>query len=135
LSYLVVCSGFSGKSKDSWDGDCQVVATDVVDLGLLNERPDVGLLEMVELVFVGGSEVGDHAAVVAGNDNTAFSSGLDFVDAVFSVHASGLAGLCQDIGVLVFADATNVDDRVLGEDVLDKLDDITAHSLTSCLPT
>lgn len=81
----------------------------------------MGLLEVVKLVFVGSSKVSDHAAVVAGNDDTAFSGGLDVVDAVLSVDTGLLAGFCEDVGVLVFTDAANVDDRVFGKDVLLKI--------------
>lgn len=78
----------------------------------------MGLLEVLRLVFVGGSKVSNHATVVAGDDNTTLASGLDIVDEVFGVHAGLFTGVGQDIGVLVFADAANEDDRVFGEDVL-----------------
>lgn len=116
--YLVVCSSFLSKSQDSRHRDSQVVSTDIVDLSLLNESPDMGLLEVVKLVFVGSSKVGDHATVVAGDDDTAFSSGLDLVDTVFSVDTGLFAGFRENVGVLVFADAANVGDGIFGEDVL-----------------
>lgn len=98
-----------------------MVSTDIVDLSLLDKSPDMGLLEVVKLVFVGSSKVGNHATVVAGNNNATFSSRLDLVDAVFSVDTSLFAGFCEDVGVLVFADAANVGDGVFGEDVLLKI--------------
>lgn len=70
-----------------------MVTANVVDLGLLDERPNLGLLKMVKLVFIGGSKVGDHAAVVAGDDNTAFSSRLSLINTVFGVDAGSLAGV------------------------------------------
>lgn len=81
----------------------------------------MGLLKVVKLVFVGSSKVGDHATVVASNDNTTFSGGLDLIDTVFGVDTGLFAGLCEDVGVLVFADAADVDDGVFGEDVLLKM--------------
>jgi hypothetical protein len=87
-----------------------MVATNIVNLSLLDQGPHMGLLEMLRLVFVGGGKVSDHATVVAGDDYTTFSSRLDIVHAVFSVHAGLFAGVGQDVGVLVFTDAANVDD-------------------------
>lgn len=78
----------------------------------------MGLLEVVKLVFVGSSKVGDHATVVSSNDNTTFSGGLDLIDTVFGVDTSLFAGFCEDVAVLVFADAANVGDGVFGKDVL-----------------
>jgi hypothetical protein len=119
--YLVVCGSLFSKSQNSRHRDSQVVSTDVVDLGLLNKSPDMGLLKVLNLVFVGSSKVGDHATVVASDDNTTFSGGLDLVDAVFSVDTGLFAGLFKDVGVLVFADAANVHDGVFGEHVLLKI--------------
>lgn len=78
----------------------------------------MGLLEVIKLVLVGSSKVSNHAAVMAGNNNTAFSGGLDIVDTILSVDTGLLAGFCEDVGVLVFTDAANEGDGVLGEDVL-----------------
>lgn len=121
MIYLVVCGSLLSKSQNSRHRDSQVVSTDIVDLSLLNKSPDMGLLKVLNLVFVGSSKVGDHATVVAGNDNTTFSGGLDIVDAVFSVDTGLFAGLFEDVGVLVFADAADIDDGVFGEHVLLKI--------------
>jgi hypothetical protein len=99
-----------------------VVTTNIVELGLLNERPDLGLLKMFNFVLVGGSKVSAHAAVVAGDNDTALSSGLSIVDAVFGVDTSLLAGLLKDLSVLVLADAADVQSRVLGQNVLREMD-------------
>lgn len=117
-AYLVMSRSLFGQSENRRHADSQMVSTDVVNLSLLHERPDIGLLQMLNLVFVGGSKVGDHATIVAGDDHATFSSRLSFVDAVFDVDASLFAGLSEDIGVLVFADTANVHDGVFGEDVL-----------------
>jgi hypothetical protein len=95
-----------------------VVATNVVDLGLLDERPDVGLLQMLNLVLVGSGEVGAHAAVVASDHNTALASRLDLVDAVLGVDAGLVAGILEDIGILVLTDTADVHDGVIGQHVL-----------------
>jgi hypothetical protein len=97
-----------------------VVATDVVELSLLDQRPDVGLLQVLNLVLVGSSEVGAHAAVVASDNNTALASGLSLVHTVLGVDTSLLAGFLQDVTELVLANAANVDDGVLGEQVLER---------------
>jgi hypothetical protein len=76
------------------------------------------LLQMLKLVLIGGSEVRDHAAVVASNDHTALSSGLDIINTIFGVHAGLLASLLQEVGIFVLTDAANVGYRVIWEDVL-----------------
>lgn len=116
---LVLGGSLLSESQDGGNADCQVVTTHVVDLSLLDERPDVGLLQVVELVLVGSGKVGAHAAVVAGDDDTALAGGLSIVDTVLGVDTSLLAGLLQDLAVLVVADAANVDDGVVREQVLE----------------
>ena len=95
-----------------------MVSTDVVDLGLLNERPDLGLLQVLDLVLVGSSKVGAHAAVVTSDDNTTLTGGLGFIDTVLGVDTGLLTGLLEDVTVLVLTDAADVDNRLLGEEVL-----------------
>ena len=73
---------------------------------------------MLDFVLIGRGEMGAHAAVVAGDNHTALSSGLNIIHAVFSVHTRQPAGLLKSFGVLVFANAANVEDRIVGEDVL-----------------
>lgn len=88
----------------------EVVAADVVELGVLNEVPDLGALEVVEVVVVGGGEVGAEAAVVAGDDDAAAAGGVLGVDAVLDAQADLLDGVAQDAGVLVVAHAAQVHD-------------------------
>ena len=95
-----------------------MVASDVVDLGVLHEGPDLGLLQVVEVIVVGGAEVGAERAVVAGDDDAAAARGVLVVDAVLDAEAGGLDGVAQDGGVLVVADAAEVDDAVGGQEVL-----------------
>lgn len=59
-----------------------MITTNVVDLGVLHQAPDLGLLEVVEAVVIGGAQVGAHAAVVAGDDDAAAAGGLGRLDAV-----------------------------------------------------
>jgi hypothetical protein len=121
LNYLVLGSCLLSEGKDGGDADSQVETTDVEELGLLHERPDVGLLQVLKLVLVGSSEMSAHAAVVASDDDTALAGGLGLVDTVLSVDAGLLAGLLQDITILVLADTANVDNRVVGKKVLYRL--------------
>lgn len=93
-----------------------MVATDKVCLALLDDVPV--LLKVVKLVAVGGSKVGAQAAVVASDNDTATASGLGLVDAVADLKASLLGGIGEDVGVLVLANAAEVDDGLGGEDVL-----------------
>ena len=95
-----------------------MIAADVVDLGLLHEFPDLGGLEMGELVLVRGVESRDHGAVVAGDDDAAAAGGVGGVDEVFGAEAGGGAGRAEGFGVFVFADAADEEDGGGGEDVL-----------------
>lgn len=97
-----------------------MVATDVVDLCVLDETPDLRLLQVLDLVVVGSGQVGAHAAVVAGNDNTATASGVLLIVAVLNAKADLLDRLLQNLGVLVLADAADEDGGVGREDVLRK---------------
>lgn len=116
---LVLGGSFLGEGQNGGNTDSQVVATDVVDLSLLNERPDMGLLQVLNLVLVGSGEVSAHAAVVTGDDDTALAGGLHIVDTVLGVDTSLLAGLLQDLAILVLTDAADVDNGVVREQVLD----------------
>jgi len=126
-TYLVLSSSLLGKSQDSRNGDGQVVSTNVVDLSLLDQIPDLRLLQVLGLVLISGSKVGAHAAVMASDDDTALAGGLNIVDTVFSVDTSLGASVLQEIGVFILANAANVDDRVVGEDVLDNLSKTDFH--------
>jgi hypothetical protein len=119
FTHLVLSSGFLTKSDDGGHTDSQVVATDIVELGLLNQRPDLGLLQVLDLILIGSSEVGAHTAVVASDDNTALTGGLSLINTVLSVDTSLLAGLLEDVTELVLADAADVDNGLLREHVLE----------------
>lgn len=93
-------------------------ATNVEDIGVLGQSPNLGLLQVLDVVVVGGTEVGAQGAVVAGDDGAAATGGLLGVDAVLDAEAGGLDGVVQGGGVLVVADAAEVDDAVGGQDVL-----------------
>lgn len=93
-----------------------MVATNEVCLALLDNVPV--LLQVVELVAVGGSKIGDQATVVASDDDTAAASGLLLIDTVANLKTSLLGSICEDVGVLVLANAAEVDDGLGREDVL-----------------
>lgn len=113
---LVLGSGLLSESHDGGDRDGQVVATNEVDLGLLDKVPV--LLQVLDLVAVGGGKVGAHATVVASDDDTTATGGLLLVVAVDGAETDLLVSLDQLLSVLVLANASNKDDRVGGEDVL-----------------
>lgn len=115
---LVLGRCLFGDGEDRRDANGQEEAANVVVLGFLDERPDGGLLKVVELVLVRGRKMGAEGAVVAGDDNTAAAGGNGLVDAVFGVQTGFLAGFGKDVGVLVLTDATDVHDGVGGKDVL-----------------
>jgi hypothetical protein len=76
------------------------------------------LLQVVKLVAVGSSEVGAQAAVVASDNDTATAGGLSLVDTVADLKTSLLSGISENVGVLVLANAAEVDDRLGRENVL-----------------
>lgn len=96
----------------------EVVTTNIVHLGALNKAPDLGLLQVVQVVVVGGAQVGAETPVVAGDNDTAAAGGLGGLDAVLDTEAGLLDGVLEDSGILVVADTTEIDDAVVREDVL-----------------
>jgi hypothetical protein len=65
--------------------------------------------------------VGAHAAVVASDYDTTLSGGLGLIDTVLSVDASLLTGLFEDVTELVLTDATDVDNGLLREHILENV--------------
>lgn len=96
----------------------EVVTTDVDHLGALGQRPDLGLLQMLQVIVVRGAEEGAERPVVAGDDNTALAGADLLVDAVLDPQADSTDGVLEDGGVLVVADTADVDYAVGGQDVL-----------------
>lgn len=117
-TYLVLCSGFLSQREHGRDADCQVEATEVKDLCLLGQSPDMGLLQVVELVFIGSCEMGNQTSVVTGNDDTTAASWLSFIHTVLSAHTGFLASFLENCAIFVFANASNVHDGVVREEVL-----------------
>lgn len=95
-----------------------MISTNVVSLGILNQLPNLGLLQMVEVVVVGGSQIRAHAAVMARDDHTATAGGVLRVDAVLDTQTGLLDGIMKDSGVLVVAHTTDVDHAVGRQDIL-----------------
>lgn len=96
----------------------EVVTTNVVNLGILNELPDFGGLQVLKIVLVGSTEISAQASVVAGNDNTATASGLLGVNTVLDSETSSLDCIAEDGGVLVVTNTTKVNDAVIRQHVL-----------------
>jgi hypothetical protein len=95
-----------------------MVTTDIVSLSVLNEGPNLRLLQVLNIVVVGRAQFRTHAAVVAGDDDGA-AARLDLgVHTVFDAKASLLDSIVEDGGVLVVANTTDVNDAVGGQDVL-----------------
>ena len=116
-AYLVIGGSLLSKRLDGWYADSQVEATNVVNLGVLDLLPDVVLLQMLDLVVVGSSEVGAHGAVVASDDNTAAAGGRLLVVEVLGLDTSICRDLLKSLTVLVLANAADVYDRLGLEDV------------------
>lgn len=96
----------------------EVVTTNIEHLSVLNQAPNLGLLQVVQSIVVRGAQISAHAAVVAGNDHATAAGRLGRLDAVLDPQAGLLDGITQDGGVLVVADAAQVDDTVVGQQVL-----------------
>lgn len=116
--HLVVGGGFFGQRQDGRHAHGQMVTADEIKRGLLNERPDVGRLEMIDFVLVGGSQVRAHATVVTGDDDAAAAGGDIGVHTIFHAEAGFLAGGAEDIGIFVGTDTADVEDGLGWEDVL-----------------
>ena len=95
-----------------------MVTADVDDLGALGESPDLGLLQVLQVVVVRSAQRGAQRPVVASDDGSAETRGNLLVDAVLDAQAGGAHGVLEDGGVLVVTDTTDVDDAVRGQDVL-----------------
>jgi hypothetical protein len=92
--------------------------TDVVDLSVLNELPDLGLLQVVKIVVVGSTEISAQASVVTSDDGTATAGLLLRIDTVLNSKASSLDSIVENGRVLVVTSTTDVDDTVGRKDVL-----------------
>jgi hypothetical protein len=95
-----------------------VVATNVEHLGALSQSPDVGPLQVLEVVVVRRTERRAERAVVASDDDGAPAGRHLGVDPVLDTQADGADGVLEDGGVLVVADAADVDHAVGRENVL-----------------
>ena len=93
-------------------------ATNVVDLGVLNKLPDLGLLQVVKIVVVGSTKISAQASVVASNDGTATTGLLLGINTVLNSETSSLDSIVKNGRVLVVASTTDVDDAVGRKDVL-----------------
>ncbi len=67
--------------------DREVVAADIEDVGGLDHLPDLRSIQVVDLVVIGGGEVGAHGAMLVSDDDTAFAGRGGWVDVVFYVEA------------------------------------------------
>lgn len=87
-----------------------MVPTHEIHSGLLDERPDLGRLEVLDFVLVGGSEMGAHGAVVAGDDDTAAAGRVVGRSEVLGSETSFGAGIAEDVGVFVRPHGADVED-------------------------
>jgi len=91
-----------------------MIATDVVDLRLLDKLPDLWRLQMVKFVAVCGSKIGAHGSVMASDNDTASSSRLFLIYTVFDTKTNLVGGVLKRLGILVFANTADEDGRVWG---------------------
>lgn len=92
--------------------------TDKVNLRLLDKRPYPWLLQMLEFILIRRSEMRTQTPIVSRNDHSALARRLHIIDAVFDVKTSLGACFLEDIGVSVPSNASQIDNRVGGKNVL-----------------
>jgi hypothetical protein len=117
-TYLVLACSLLGEGEDGRYAHGHMVATNIVELCVLNQLPYLRLLQVVQLVQVGSGEVGAERAIVSGDNDTAAAGRRLVVVAVFGADASFGADVLEDLAVLVFADAADVDCGIRWENVL-----------------
>lgn len=109
-TYLVLSSSLLSQGLDSGHADSQVEATNVVNLSVLDLLPDVVLLQVLNLVVVGRSEICAERAVVASDHDTAATSGGLLIVEVLGLDTGLLADVLEGLTVFVLADTANVED-------------------------
>ncbi len=100
-AYLVLLSRLLGQRHDRRNAHRQMVSAHVVDTRLLDQLPDVRLLEMLKLVVVRCRQVSAHAAVVAGDDDATAAGRVLLVDAVLHAQSRLLGCIAKGVGILV----------------------------------
>lgn len=95
-----------------------MVPANVVDISVLNQAPDLRLLQVVQIIVVGCAQICAHTPVVARDDHTAPTGRLRGLDTVLDAQAGLLDGILKDGGVLVVANTAEVHDAVVGQQVL-----------------
>jgi len=98
-----------------------MIATDVVNFSTLDVCPDLGRLEVLQLVVVGGGKISDHRPVMAGNDNTTTASGLILLDAIFCENALPHTSTGKSLAKGILAGTSDVDRRLRREHILNSI--------------
>lgn len=85
-----------------------MVTANIVHLSLVNQGPDMWLLQVLQFVLVRSSKMGAEASLVACDNDTAAAGGLRFVNTILCSQAGLVAGFLENICVLVLADAADI---------------------------
>jgi hypothetical protein len=86
-----------------------MVSTNIIDVCLLNDLPDLRRFQVLEFISICGSKIGTHGAVVACDDDTAAACREGGILEVFCAQTGGFAGLGEGVSVLVLSNTTDVD--------------------------
>ena len=108
-----------GQGKYCWNAHSQVIPADIKKIGVFHQLPDFRGLQMLQLVVIGGCEIGDHGPVMASDHDTTAPRRVVLVDPVLG--ADSLAGAaCFDelSGRRILSDAPNINGRSRREHVL-----------------
>lgn len=95
-----------------------MVSSNVEKLRILHQLPDLGRLQVIQLVQVRSCQIRAQRAVVPGDDNTTATSGCLIVVSVFGADTSLCRDVLEHLAVLVFSDAADVDCGIGREHVL-----------------
>lgn len=118
-SYLIGLDGMLSQSQDSRNADREMVASNVVDLSILNKLPDFRRLEVLKLVMIGSSKLSNHRTVVTSDHNGTATGGVVWLNTVFGANTTlALASLTELVCGSILSNTADVDGRLRRKDVL-----------------
>lgn len=87
-----------------------MVAADKIDRGLFDQRPNLGGLQVLDFILVGGSQMCAHGAIMVCENDAATAGWNRWVEEVFDADTGFDAGFAKNVGVFVRANATDEED-------------------------
>ena len=107
------------QGKNCWNAHSQVKTADIEKISVFYQLPNIRGLEMLQLVVIGGCEIGDHGPVMASDHDTTAPRRVVLVDPVLGTDSlMGAACFDELSGRRIFSDAPNINGRSRREHVL-----------------